>query len=558
MLAVLEPSHIPILLVIGFAVLAGASGARVFQWLRIPQVVGYIAVGVAIGRSGFRLIDSQVIDGLLPFSFFALGVIGFMIGRELQAERFRRFGRQFTIIMIAEGTGAFLLVGAGVTAVMFLVTHSLQQALAYGLVLGAISSATAPAATVDVLWEYKSRGPLTTTVFAIVAMDDAFALFLFSVVSSIAVGLMSGESGGLLGNLGHTAWELLGGAGLGALAGFALNQVLRLARDYDKALTFTLGALALVLGLATWLKVDLILASMALGMTLANLAPRRSGEAFRIMERFAPPIYVLFFVLVGAQLNVAGLPAWMWGLAGAYVLSRTVGKLSGAYLGARLARAPAVLRKYLGLCLFSQAGVAIGLAILAGIRFRDVSGMGNNIVMVVTATTLIVQIIGPPCVKAAIFRAGEAGMDVTEEDLMESYRVRDVMDADVPTVAERTTLVDILNLIARSDTFVYPVVDEDGLLSGQISIQHLRQFLSSHDLTHWMVAYDLMDEVPDVVSADTPLSEAVTRMREQGLDSLPVTRSADSRELAGTLELRKVNHRLTQEVLRRRSEADGT
>jgi CBS domain-containing protein len=201
--------------------------------------------------------------------------------------------------------------------------------------------------------------------------------------------------------------------------------------------------------------------------------------------------------------------------------------------------------------------VAIGLAILSGIRFGGASGMGNTIVMVVTATTLIVQIIGPPCVKAAIFKAGEAGMDVTEEDLMKSYRVRDVMEPDAPRVAEGTTLMDILNLIARGDTFVYPVVDEDELLSGQISMEHLRQFVNAHELANWMVAYDLMDEVPDVVSADMPLSEAVTRMREQGLDSLPVTEAPDSRELVGMLELRRVSHRLTQEVLRRRSETES-
>jgi len=554
--AVLDQSHIPMLLVIGFAVLAGSLGGRVFQWLRIPQVVGYIVIGMLAGRTGLHLIDREVIDSLLPFNFFALGIIGFMIGGELRREVFQRYGKQFLIILFAEGTGAFLAVSVATTAVVFLVLHDVAQACAFGIVLGAIASATAPAATVDVLWEYKTRGVLTTTVFAIVALDDGLALILYSIASSIAMRLTGQSSAGLVVGLRHVAYELVGAMGLGIASGALLNLLLRLARDHEKALAFTVGGVALVLGASLALGVDVILAAMATGMTVANLAPRRSQKAFTTMAAFAPPIYVLFFVIVGAGLSLGDTPAWIWGVALAYVLGRTAGKMLGANLGARWAGAPESVRKYLGLTLFSQAGVAIGLAILASVRFSG--DMGNAVVMIVTATTFLVQIIGPPCVKAAVGKAGEIGLNVTEEDLMATYKVGDVMDPCPPTFHEGTTLREILNVIARTDAAVYPVTDAGGRLTGVIGIQALKVVFNMHELTDFMVAHDVMQPVSSTVSETTPLADAMACMRDQGLDYLLVVASEDPDRPVGLLEERSVRRRLSQEILSRRAKADAT
>jgi len=554
-LAVLDQSHIPILLVIGFAVLAGSLGARVFQWMHIPQVVGYIIIGMLVGRTGLNLINQEAIDSLLPFNFFALGIIGFMIGGELRREVFRRYGKQFLIILFAEGTGAFVAVSVIATGVMQIFLHDWAQACAFGLVLGAIASATAPAATVDVLWEYKTRGVLTTTVFAIVALDDGLALVLFSIASSIAMKLTGQTSMGFVAGLGHTAYELLGAVILGAVAGVLLNLVLRLARDHDKALAFTVGGLALVLGLSLALGVDVILAAMALGMTLANVAPHRSQKAFATMAAFAPPIYVLFFVIVGARLSLGNTPGWIWAVALAYIAGRTAGKMLGANLGARWAGAAESVRKYLGLTLFSQAGVAIGLAILASVRFSG--DMGNAIIMIVTATTFVVQIIGPPCVKAAVSKAGEIGLNITEEDLMETYTVGDVMDASVPTFAEATTLKQMLDVIASTDALVYPVTDAEQHLTGVITIQDLKVVFNMQDLTDFMVAYDVMQPVSLTVSEATPLTDAMAAMGGQGLDHMLVVASDDPDRLVGLLDQRAVRRRLSQEILNRRARADA-
>ncbi|MBD3335596.1 MAG: sodium:proton exchanger, partial [Candidatus Eisenbacteria bacterium] len=363
--ASISPEHIPMLLIIGFAVFFGSIGGRIFQKLRIPQVVGYITIGLVAGESGLRLISKETVTSLDPFTYFALGIIGFMIGGELHRDVFRKYGRQFFAILLAEGLGAFILVGllTGGAALAVGVDPVISAAL--GVMFGAVSTATAPAATVNVLWEYKTRGVLTTSVFAIVALDDALALILYSAGASVAAMLTGDGSQGWGAQFGEAAYELAGGTVLGVAAGFGLNFALRQVRDQEKSLTFIIGAVAAVIGLARLTGVAMILSAMTLGVTVANLAPRHSKRAFETVENFAPPIYVLFFVLVGAHLDVHGMPGWMWALTLPYILGRSAGKILGANIGGRLAGAPRTVSKYLGLCLFSQGGVAVGLAILA-------------------------------------------------------------------------------------------------------------------------------------------------------------------------------------------------
>jgi NhaP-type Na+/H+ or K+/H+ antiporter len=220
-------SHLPALLVVGLAIFFGTIGAKIFQRLRIPQVVGYICIGLIVGRSGFHIIDAAAIKNLEPFNFFALGVIGFLIGGELHRDVFRKYGMQFFKILLAEGLGAFVVVGVGTGLVVWLAHGDVATAVAIGLLLGAISSATAPAATVDVLWEYKALGVLTTMVFAIVALDDGLALALYGVASSVAENVTGKGTGTVWIVMGKIAYELLGAVCLGVLAGLILNFLIR-------------------------------------------------------------------------------------------------------------------------------------------------------------------------------------------------------------------------------------------------------------------------------------------------------------------------------------------
>ena len=557
-----EPSHLPALLVIGLAVFFGTVGAGLFQKLRIPQVVGYIVIGVIVGRSGLGVLDAESVGRLAPFSFFALGVIGFMVGGELRVEIFRKYGKSFLAILLSEGLGAFVCVSALVTVFTLAVTADLALSTALGILLGAVASATAPAATVDVLWEYKTRGILTTTVFAIVALDDGLALLLYGLASSMTDVILGGGKGaGFWAAMGRAGYELGGAVAMGSLAGLLLNFVLRVVRDREKALPFLIGSLAVVIGLARALDVDLILATMTLGVTLANLAPRRSKRAFDLVASVASPIYVLFFVLVGARLHLGGMAPWMWGAATVYVVGRTAGKMLGATLGARWGGAPAAVRKYLGLCLFSQAGVAVGLAILASDRFagHQAAGMdmGLAIIGIVTATTFLVQIIGPPCVKLAVKRAGEIGLNVTEDDLIATHTVGDLMDRSVPTLRSDMPLRTILRTIAQSDATAYPVTDPDGKLLGIITFQGLRQSFAEERLSDMLLAYDLMSPPVDTATEDQPLADALAKMRDKDLECLPVVAGTEEPTYVGMLETRKVRRRLAEEILRRQQKAEA-
>ncbi len=557
----MEPAlHIPVLLLLGCTILAGSVGGRLFQLLRIPQVVGYIVIGVIVGRSGFGLIGEEALNSLLPLNFLALGIIGFLIGGELHRRVFQKHGKQFLIVLLAEGVTAALVVGFLVSGLAFFFTRDIRISLAFGMLLGAIASATAPAATVDVLWEYKTRGILTTTVLAIVALDDGLALLLFSLASSFASILTGTGEASLLSGLGHTAVEMSGSIALGVGAGIALNRLVRSIHDHGKHLTFIVGVLALVLGLAMLLELDVILSAMALGATLINLAPNRSRETFEIAERFAQPIYVLFFVFVGARLSVSGLTPLMWALAIAYVSGRTIGKFAGAYLGARWAKAADSIRRYLGLCLFSQAGVAIGLAIMAGLRFSDQKlgsvAMGDAIVMIVTATTFIVQIIGPPCVKIAVTKAGERGLNVTEEDLLHEMVVGDVLDLRIPTFREDERVTDIMQEVADSDAMQFAVLNSNRNVIGTISIDSLKRCMADVEMGHWLLAADLMEPIANTVGKSTPLAEAVRELRDADIDAVTVV-SEEGKQYEGILELRACERRISKEVWRRRRAADG-
>jgi len=186
--------HLGVLFLLGIGAFGGILGATIFQRLRIPQVVGYIVIGVVIGQSGLHLVTSQDIITLGTFNLFALGLIGFMVGGELHGETFRLYGRQFMMILLGEGLGAFLLVGAALTLICWHFLGNFYVALACGIVFAAIASATDPASTINVLWEYRGRGVLTTTLTAIVALDDALAMTLYGLGTSIAAVLTGGSA----------------------------------------------------------------------------------------------------------------------------------------------------------------------------------------------------------------------------------------------------------------------------------------------------------------------------------------------------------------------------
>lgn len=541
-------------LLLGIILFAGAAGGWLFKKLKIPQVVGYIVIGIIIGSSGMRVLGPGVIAALDPVSTISLSLIGFLVGAELKIGTIKKYGKQFVSILIFEAVTPAIVVGLIVTLIAYSVTKNMVHAAALGLLLGAICSATAPAATTDVLVEYRARGPLTTTVYGLVAMDDAVALILYTVASTIAAPLIGGHSLPVGIQLLNIARDIFGSILLGGIFGFILLIITRLIySDEGRSLTFTLGALFLCTGFSQVLNLDNILAAMSVGFVLVNFAPGKVQSIFSLVSKYTPPVYVLFFVLVGAKLNIWIITPFLGILAIVYVLGRTAGKAIGSMFGAWITKAPKTVQKYLPFCLLSQAGVAIGLSIAAGNDFAD--SIGPEILLIITATTFIVQLIGPIFVKIGITKAQECGLNVTIDDIKKNSRVTDVMvrnekicDYNSPAIiSENESLFNLLNKFSHNPNLNYVVKGADGKLAGIITLEHLKEIMQIGEFAETMLVMDVLAKADVTCLPSTTLPEAYDIFDEHDIEAIPII-DASGRPL-GILEKNAVDHFLHTQII---------
>jgi Kef-type K+ transport system membrane component KefB len=550
--------HLGVLALLGICIAGGVAGAWLFQKLKVPQVVGYIVVGVLIGDTGFGLLHPADIAALQPFNNFALGLIGFLVGGELSGSIFKKYGKQFTAILLGEGLAAFLLVGIASTGIVYCVVHDWIIALAAGVVFGAIASATDPASTIDVLWEFRSAGVLTTAIVAIVALDDALAMTLYGLGTSIATILTQSGDASVGATLMHTGIELVGAIVLGIACGFILDAMMQYLPQTEKRLGMSIGVLLVCIGLSVAFNMDVILATMAVGIVLINRAPNRSKKLFETVRSFSTPIYIIFFVLVGARLSLGNMPVWIWALVVAYVLMRSLGKWVGAYWGGRISRADAPVQNYMGMALFAQGGVAVGLSIVASHNLQhilvvDGMSLGDMIIFTITATTLCVQLIGPAFAKLSIKKAGEIGRNVTEEDVMSELNVADVVDTGIVPLREGTPLETVVQHFAEQETFVYPVVSTDGKTIGVLTFEMLKELLTDRDTWQWLVVGDVMQPLRHRLSSEMNLAEALEEMRNNQVEALPVVESVENQKLLGVLDQRAALRHVGAELVRRQT-----
>ena len=545
--------NLNILFLLGLALFGGTIGGRLFQKLRIPQVVGYIAIGIIIGGSGLKVITQDVIETLQPFNYFALGLIGFMIGGELKKDVLRKYGKQFISILLLEGIGAFLLVSVFVGVVGSFLLGDWRLSWSLGLLLGAIASATAPAATTAVLREFKTRGPLTRTILGIVAMDDGLALMLFAIASSIAGSLLGNVHKGVLRIFINPLYEIGGAIAVGIVSGLVLNKLLRKYTEEARLLAFSIGAVLIVLGISLTTHVDMLLAAMTLGVIVGNFIPRKSKEVFKLVEGFTPPIFVLFFVLVGAKLNISHMTLPIVLLGGIYIIGRSTGKAIGANLGARISNAPKTVQKYLPLCLFSQAGVAIGLSILASHYFPGY--IGSAVIIIITATAFILEVIGPPFVKFAVTKAGEVGMNITEDDFVRTLKVEEIMDRNPPLIYKNMPLAQILTIFSESPNLYYPVVDTNKKLLGIITVDNIKNTFMATSLSDLLLAVDVMEPVIASVTSKSSISELKGILAKYNLEYLPVVTQED--EVIGFIERRMVYKVISTKIMELQRQADS-
>ncbi len=397
-----SPSINFLITLLGFAILIGFFGGRLGKKIfKAPQVVGFIIIGLLLGESFLGIFNEQTLNSLDMISSFALAFIGFAIGGEMSIAVFKKLGKSILTITILESLGAFLFVTVAV--------YAFTQKLTVALLFGALASATAPAATVDVLREYESSGPLTTTLYAVVGLDDAAAIIIYAFSTVMIKTLLAHQNiSSALHLLEGPLLEIGRSLFLGILVGAILAYTIKKIHDREALMILGIGSIVLCTGLASMFHSSLILSNMAMGATVININKRT--EIFDVVQRITPPIFVLFFILAGARLQISLLAKL--GLIGlAYIINRVLGKSIGTWVGGRVSNAPESVRKYLGFCLLSQAGVAIGLSIQALSDFQPYGAAGRELgllaINVIAGTTLIFQVIGPPFTKWAIFKANE-------------------------------------------------------------------------------------------------------------------------------------------------------
>ena len=391
--------------IVGGVILLGVAAGRLLGLLRIPSVAGYVVVGVALGESFSGIISHAALNGLNVISELALGAIAFTIGIELEWRTLRKIGRAVFPIVLLEALGAMLLVTTGV----WLLFGDAPLAL----VLGAIAAATAPAATVMVIRESRAAGPLTSTLLAVVGIDDAIALIMYAAAAAAAKAILVGTSTPSLSHvLVSAGYEIGGSLALGGLVGLILGILLRRGRSRERVLSLAVGALILIEGISDQFHLSSLLAAMTFGTLMTNIAPFASRILGELVPSLATPILIGFFVLAGAHLRADLLPALGW-LGVLYLLARFAGKLGGAWLGAWIGRSTPEVRSNVGYGLLSQVGIAIGLSLVVAAEFTPMGQAGETlaltVVNVLLGTTLVTEIVGPILARRALVRAGEAG-----------------------------------------------------------------------------------------------------------------------------------------------------
>ena len=377
----------------------GLLMGKVVSYLKLPRVTGYLIAGVLIGPFVLKLVPHEAIESLTIISEAALGFIAYNIGSSLNYNKLKNIGKGVIIIALFEALMATFIV---TLAMKFIFAQTWE----FSLAIGAIASATAPAATIMVLKQYRAKGPLVDTLIPVVAIDDAIAVIAFGISIAVAQIISNGSDGVSIMAFLEPFIEIFFSVVLGCAVGFALTYLNKLSKQKENAMNLVIAAIFLVIGLADLLNLSNLLACMALGATVSNLVLSKS-KLLSAIDNITSPIFIMFFTISGLELDLSVLLTV--GVIGiGYVVFRVIGKVLWAYIGAQIANSEPVVKKYLGLTLVPQAGVAIGLTMIV----QDaLPSCGESIRAIILAGTVIYELIGPLCTKIAIFKAGEATVD---------------------------------------------------------------------------------------------------------------------------------------------------
>ena len=387
---------------LGMILLLALLAGHLVQILRLPEVTGYILAGIVLGPSVLGWVSAENLQALGVFSEVALGLILFSIGSVFEYRLLLRFGLRVLWLTLAESALASFLVAAGMLM--------LGQSCQVSFLLGAIAIATAPPSTLMVLRECNARGPLSDTLLGIIAVNNICCIIAFSLVAS-AIDLTAGWSG--FGELLPTLyqaifplfWQLLGSSALGFLVGLMLASWSKHVVETGEMLILLAGSILLCVGVARWFGLSPLVASLAVGATMVNLS-RRSRKLFDTLGGTDPPFYAIFFVIVGADLDVSSVVD-MGMLGVIYLTGRTAGKFLGARLGSKILNLDANVQRYLGYGLMAQAGLAIGLMLSVEQRYPEYYPVLHAVIL---SSVTLFEMFGPVSARFAIVKAGESNV----------------------------------------------------------------------------------------------------------------------------------------------------
>lgn len=399
--------HLPPLLIIGAMTGTAFYIGKGMKFIRLPSIIGFMVTGVILGPSLFSILSEELQGNLSFITDIALSFVALSIGLELSFNSLRKQGSGIITVIFTESFLAFLLV----TSLVYLLTRDLPMAL----IFGAIAPASAPAGTVAVIQEYRARGKLTSALYAVVGFDDGLGIIIFGFASAAAKSLLAAETGGQMESAFHLFLEPLieiaAAAGIGAVLGFVFCFLAKKLSSPKDIFILTFAVMLTATGLCKVLDVSLILTNMIIGIIIVNTQTSKMIHQVKDeLEGLMPLIFVLFFVLAGANLHVQALPSL--GVLGLlYAVSRSAGLMGGAYVGSILGKLDENTKKYLGMGILSQAGVAIGLSLIVKQQFSLLGEhgvqIGSTVITTVTATCIFFELIGPVLTKVALERAGE-------------------------------------------------------------------------------------------------------------------------------------------------------
>ena len=410
------------ILCIALALFVGLLSSRLMKVLRLPNVTGYLLAGILFGPyvlgkyiGGWSIDNPETsINAVKWISEVALGFIAFTIGCSFKKDAIRHVGKRIVIITLCEALG-----GAIITIGALCILHIfLKEQLPISLILtfGAIACATAPAATLMVIKQYKAKGPVVDTLIPVVAFDDAVALIAFSILFSISKALAGNTALNIMDILVWPLVEIIGSLVLGAALGFGIALGFRFFKSRANRSILIICAIFIVLGLSMlsdhygWkVSISSLLACMMIGAIFINFRAD-AGRTIERIDGITPPLYMLFFVISGASLEITIFASKgalvLLSIALTYVIARCIGKWTGSYFSSKATHAEPTVQKYLGFTLFPQAGVAIGLATTANQAFNDAHHSSIVLAVILTAT-IIYELVGPVITKITLKKAGE-------------------------------------------------------------------------------------------------------------------------------------------------------